>query len=98
MVNDYEWAWAYNAIEEYYGVCLNTITADKICELIGRWKRSVISLDELVYEDARKDFALSALTDFENNPFVASVREHIRVKSELGDTVLDYINKNIGPE
>lgn len=95
---DYEWAWAYNAIEEYYGVCLNTITADKICELIGRWKRSVISLDELVYEDARKDFALSALTDFENNPFVASVREHIRVKSELGDTVLDYINKNIGPE
>lgn len=95
---DYEWAWVYNAIEEYYGVCLNTITADKICELIGRWKRSVISLDELVYEDARKDFALSALTDFENNPFVASVREHIRVKSELGDTVLDYINKNIRPE
>ena len=95
---DYEWAWAYNAIEEYYGVSLDTITADKICELIGRWKRSVISLDELVYEDARKDFALSAMTDFENNPFVASVREHIRVKSELGDTVLDYINKNIGPE
>ena len=87
----YEWTWAYEAAEEYYGIDFETITADKLCELIGRWKSSVVGLDNLVYEDARKDFALSDLTDFENNPFVASVREHIRIKSELADKVLSLL-------
>ena len=75
-------------MEQYYDVDLKKISADKLCELIGRWKSSVIGLDNLVYEDARKDFSLSSMTEFESNPFVMSVREHIRVKSELGDKVL----------
>lgn len=109
---DYEWRWAYGVIEEYYGVDLKKITADKLCELIGRWKSSVVGLDNLVYDDARKEFSLSAMTSFgadgdekvrkedfmqvrgslfESNPFVMSVLEHIRVKSELGDTVLNLL-------
>jgi len=109
---DYEWKWAYKVVEEYYGVNLNTITADKLCELIGRWKSSVVGLDNLVYDDARKEFSLNAMTSFgadgdekvrqedfmqvrgslfESNPFVMSVLEHIRVKSELGDTVLNLL-------
>ena len=109
---DYEWKWAYKVIEEYYGVDLQTITADKLCELIGRWKSSVVGLDNLVYDDARKEFSLSAMTSFgadgdekvrkedfmqvrgslfESNPFVMSVKEHIRIKSELGDTVLNLL-------
>ena len=99
-------------IEDYYGVNLKTITADKLCELIGRWKSSVVGLDNLVYDDARKEFSLSAMTSFgadgdekvrqedfmqvrgsffESNPFVMSVKDHIRIKSELGDTVLNRI-------
>ena len=85
---EYEWKWAYGIMEQYYDVDLKKISADKLCELIGRWKSSVIGLDNLVYEDARKDFSLSSMTEFESNPFVMSVREHIRVKSELGDKVL----------
>ena len=109
---DYEWRWAYGVIEDYYGVDLKTITADKLCELIGRWKSSVVGLDNLVYDDARKEFSLSAMTSFgadgdehvrkedfmqvrgsffESNPFVMSVKDHIRIKSELGDTVLERI-------
>ena len=109
---DYEWKWAYKVIEEYYGVDLQTITADKLCELVGRWKSSVVGLDNLVYDDARKEFSLSAMTSFgadgdekvrkedfmqvrgsffESNPFVMSVKEHIRIKSELGDTVLNLL-------
>ena len=109
---DYEWRWAYGVIEDYYGVDLKTITADKLCELIGRWKSSVVGLDNLVYDDARKEFSLSAMTSFgadgdehvrnedfmqvrgsffESNPFVMSVKDHIRIKSELGDTVLNRI-------
>jgi len=106
---EYEWKWAYGVIEEYYGVDLQTISVDKLCELVDRWKSSVVGLDNLVYDDARKEFSLSAMTSFgadgdehvrnedfmqvrgsffESNPFVMSVKEHIRIKSELGDTVL----------
>ena len=109
---DYEWKWAYKVIEEYYDVDLKTITADKLCELVGRWKSSVVGLDNLVYDDARKEFSLNAMTSFgadgdekvrqedfmqvrgslfDSNPFVMSVLEHIRIKSELGDTVLGLI-------
>ena len=111
---DYEWRWAYGVLEEYYGVDLKTISADKLCELIGRWKTSVVGLDNLVYDDARKEFSLSSMTSFgadgdedvrredfmrvrgsffESNPFVESVKEHIRVKQELGDKVLDILKR-----
>ena len=82
-------------------------------EIINKWKTSVIGLDDLVYNDARKEFSLSSMTSFgadgdederkedfmqvrgsffEANPFVSSVREHIRVKSELGDSVLKRLS------
>ena len=109
---DYEGKLAYRVIEEYYGVDLQKISADELCELIGRWKSSVVGLDNLVYEDARKEFSLSVMTSFgadgdenvrkedfmqvrgslfESNPFVMSVKDHIRTKSELGDKVLDIL-------
>jgi hypothetical protein len=110
---DYEWKWAYKVIEDYYGVDLQKITADRLCELVGRWKSSVVGLDNLVYDDARKEFSLSSMTSFgadgdenvrkedfmlvrgsffESNPFVMSVKDHIRIKSELGDAVLNRIS------
>jgi len=91
---DYEWRWAYGAIEEYYGVNLQTVTAEELCTLITKWKTSVISLDNLVYDDARKEFALSSMPDslFDSNSFVMTIREHIRVKSELADRVLALLH------
>ena len=109
---DYEWKWAYQVIEDYYEVDLKKISADKLCELIGRWKSSVVNLDNLVYDDARKEFSLGSMTSFgadgdenvrkedfmqvrgslfESNPFVMSVKDHIRTKSELGDQVLERL-------
>ena len=111
---DYEWHWAYKVIEEHYGVDLQKITADEICSLVERWRTSVVGLDNLVYEDARKEFSLSSMTSFgadgdenvrmedfmqvrgsffESNPFVMSVKEHIKIKSELGDKVLERLSR-----
>ena len=110
---DYEWHWAYKVIEEYYGVDLKNITADEIRTLVERWRTSVVGLDNMVYEDARKEFSLSAMTSFgadgdenvrkedfmqvrgslfESNPFVMSVKEHIKIKSDLGDKVLERLS------
>lgn len=61
---DMEWTWAYQKIEQYYRVALNSITADKITELVELWKSSVIGLDEMLYKDAQKEFSLTSMTGF----------------------------------
>ena len=106
---DYEWKWAYKVIKDYYGVDLSIADVDVLIGLVERWKQSVVGLDNLIYEDARKEFSLSAMTGFgadgdenvrkedfmqvrgsffEADPFVTSVKDHIKVKTALGDTIL----------
>lgn len=103
---EYEWTWAYRIIREYYGLDLSEAGVEDMLSLVDRWKTSVVALDNLVYEDARKEFSLSAMTSFgadggeqrrredfeqvrgsgfESNSFVRSIREHIEVKSRLGE-------------
>ena len=84
----YEWRWACKAMEEYYGLRLAELSASELSKLICRWRESVVTLDRLLYEDARKEFSLSGMPDFESDPFVRSVKEHIEVKSSLADQVL----------
>lgn len=106
---DYEWKWAYKVIKDYYGVDLSIADVDVLIGLVERWKQSVVGLDNVIYEDARKEFSLSAMTSFgadgdenvrkedfmqvrgsffEADPFVTSVKDHIKVKTALGDTIL----------
>ena len=89
---DFEWNWAYRVIEEYYGVSLDSIEPEKLVELICRWRSSVVALDNLIYEDARKEFSLTGMSDFESDPFVKSVRAHIDAKTELADKVLSRLS------
>ena len=84
----YEWRWACGAMEEYYGFDLMQLSARQLSDLVIRWKESVLALDRLLYEDARKEFQLSSRTDFDSDPFVCSVNEHIEVKSLLAEEVL----------
>ena len=103
-----EWTWAYEMIELYYEVNLRTISAEQLIALVRRWQDSVISLDEQLYADARKEFSLAMMTgfgvdgsrkeqledfegvrgDFENNPFVSAVRDHIVKKRALGEELI----------
>ncbi len=105
----YEWTWAYDAIEAFWGYDLSKITRAQAVALVKQWKGAVVSLDKLIYDDAGKEFELSSMTgfgadgdrtrrdedfaavrggDFEHNPFVLEVQEHIRRKSELGDCIV----------
>ena len=89
---DFEWNWAYRVIEEYYGVSLDSVEPEKLVELICRWRSSVVALDNLIYEDARKEFSLTGMSDFESDPFVKSVRTHIDAKTNLADQVLSRLD------
>jgi len=60
----YEWNWAYDVIESWYGIDLATVSVEKLMQIVHRWREAVVKLDRLVYEDARKEFSLSAMTSF----------------------------------
>lgn len=87
----YEWKWASAAMEEYYGFRLSELSVSEISQIIHRWKDSVVTLDRLLYEDALKELTLGGMHEFESDPFVRSVKEHIEVKSSLASQVLDKL-------
>ena len=105
----YEWTWAYDAIMRYWQIELSKITRKEAANIVRQWKDAVVSLDKLIYEDARKEFYLTTMTSFgadgdktrrdedfnavrgggfDDNPFVLEVVDHIRRKSELGDSII----------
>ena len=60
----YEWTWAYEKLEEYYGVHPSEMTAADIIHIVEQWKMAVVGLDRMVYEDAKKEFSLASMTGF----------------------------------
>jgi hypothetical protein len=62
--SDWEWAWAVSAIEAREGKGINNFVAYDVIRIIERWKKSVIDLDNLLFEDARKEFNPSSMTGF----------------------------------
>lgn len=107
----YEWTWALDKLEQVWGKKVDQVELPDIIRTIEAWKEAVVTLDKLVYEDAKKEFSLNARTgfgvdgndeqsslDFENvrgkfesNSFVLAVLEHIRKKSDLGDSMLAQV-------
>lgn len=60
----YEWTWAYEKLESYYGVRPEQMTAADIIRIVEQWKAAVVGLDRMVYEDAKKEFSLASMTGF----------------------------------
>jgi hypothetical protein len=61
---DLEWVWSSRLLEEIIGKSLDEITPEDLISFIEKWKACVTGLDKLLYEDARKEFRLSAMTGF----------------------------------
>jgi NDP-sugar pyrophosphorylase family protein len=61
---EYEWTWAYGHFQEFFGVDMDTITKQQVVDIVKQWKEAVIGLDRQLYEDARKEFDLAAMTGF----------------------------------
>ncbi|MDD2512053.1 MAG: DUF4954 family protein [Proteiniphilum sp.] len=59
-----EWTWAWDKILSFYQLTPETITATDVIRIVRKWEESVISLDEKIYCDARKEFSLSFKTGF----------------------------------
>lgn len=60
----YEWTWAWDKIQSYYGLTLESVTPAAIIRIVEDWKEAVVSMDKILYEDAKKEFSLNAQTGF----------------------------------
>lgn len=59
-----EWTWAIVKIQEKYGKKIEEITIADILGLVERWQNAVVTLDKILYEDAKKEFTLKTKTSF----------------------------------
>lgn len=60
----YEWTWAFQHYQKVYGVNPSRMTPEDAAKIITRWKNAVLRLDNMIYEDARKEFNLASMTGF----------------------------------
>lgn len=61
---NYEWTWAADVLSEFYGKKMNSFSARDIVAVVEKWKESVLEIDRLLYEDAKKEFSLTKMTGF----------------------------------
>lgn len=61
---EYEWTWAYEKLLHRWNKTPETIEIADLLQTITEWKKAVIELDYLLYDDARKEFNLNAQTGF----------------------------------
>lgn len=61
---EYEWTWASQLLVEVTGKKIDHLKIGDIISLIKKWKESVIGLDQMLYEDAKKEFRMDSMTGF----------------------------------
>ena len=61
---NYEWTWATQKLEKHWGKIIQEVSVAEIITLIELWKNSVVKLDQLIYNDAKKEFDLNSKTGF----------------------------------
>lgn len=61
---NFEWTWAIKKLEAHWNKKLDEVTYDDLVKMVELWKTSVVKLDQLIYNDAKKEFDLNAKTGF----------------------------------
>ena len=61
---EYEWNWTADFIQKYLGKSITGFSIDELVDVIKQWCESVVELDEMLYDDARKEFRIDVMTGF----------------------------------
>lgn len=92
---EFEWTWASELLIEKTGKKIDNLTINDMLTLISKWKDSVIGLDEMLYEDAKKEFRLDSMTGFGMDGNKATQKldfEKVRGNFESNDFVNEIVN------
>lgn len=58
------WSWSYDNLLTYWGKQISDVTTDDLVHLVEQWQQAVVSLDEMLYSDAQKEFGQMAHVGF----------------------------------
>ena len=61
---DMEWTWVVENFARWYGKEVAELEPSDLAAIADRWQNSVVALDKMLYEDARKEFSLTSRTGF----------------------------------
>jgi len=61
---DMEWTWVADNFTNWWGKPVEALTPDDVAAIVERWRGSVVTLDRMLYDDARKEFSLVSRTGF----------------------------------
>lgn len=108
-----EWTWVVENFSRWLGKECSDLTIADVAAIAKRWVESVVKLDRMLYDDARKEFsAVSHIGfgldttsernrrgdfeqvrgEFERDPFVRMVLDHIEKKTALHDDLLSRLH------
>jgi hypothetical protein len=59
-----EWNWVVEKFKSWWGKECCELTIDDVAEIVKRWQTSVVALDRLLYDDAKKEFSLVSRVGF----------------------------------
>lgn len=105
---DMEWSWVVENFTRWCGKEIEELTPEDVIALVERWRKSVVALDRMLYDDAAKEYSLTSSTgfgvdgsdsrrqsdfehvrgQFESDPFVTMVLNHIDSKSRLATDII----------
>jgi hypothetical protein len=60
----YEWTWAYDVLERFYGKPPDDFTPQDVAGIVEKWTNSVLAIDNMLYEDAKKEFTLGKMAGY----------------------------------
>lgn len=60
----WSWNWIVSRLKTEAGIDVTTVSAKQLTLFIEKWKNAVVTLDNLIYEDAKKEFTLKSQTGF----------------------------------
>lgn len=61
---EYEWVWAYEKLLHHWGKTIDEVDIEDLIDVIEAWKKAVVTLDKMLYNDAKKEFDLNSKTGF----------------------------------
>jgi NDP-sugar pyrophosphorylase family protein len=60
----WSWNWIVSRLKTEAGIAVENVSAKQLADFVEKWKEAVVTLDNLIYEDAKKEFTLKSQTGF----------------------------------
>lgn len=60
----YEWSWAAEKLADIWNCPVEEASLEQVRDAVMQWQKAVVDLDQMVYEDAKKEFDLNSQTGF----------------------------------